>query len=375
MKKKSAKFIVVLLVLAAAAAVVYFFAMDGKEAPSKSPIEFVNGIMDGSGTHEHELLGKYDSSDRSGAIYIIGTEEEADYLAGAFLDCDYFDNIDGRGKPDFLKDFSGETICPVYNYFDFDGLNASGDDGALREIAVRAVLAAMDTVCFVSPYDRKGLGRKPLANLIVLANPYSSEKGQYDVDTLFSYFNCKVPVLNFVDLVVENSLAGAPRGAFNVGVIDKWNGSAYAGRFAALSAGAGSGTVVNCFQPGTLPEGNTIVNFLDRYVQDGHSAKLDALIVNDPSLDVPALRDTLAGMTSAMNASSLSYGRLIADDIRVVDAREVLAKSVYRFLRRNNLFTHKVALPSRIDFMVLPKEEGSVELRLMQYSKQYIDKN
>jgi len=366
MKKKIISVLSVVLVLCAIGAAIYFITKDDKNALAEPPVKYVQDILNNSACSEQVLLRKYASPDRSGAIYVIGTKRLCDSLLASFLNSESFDNIDGRPSPDGLKDFAGETICSVVNFSDFDGLNSSSDDSALRELAVRNVLVSIDTLCYASPYDPSGIGRKPSPKLIVLATPYVSAKGMYDVNTLLSACESRIPLMNPVELMVEDALGSNVKKSLNVGVVDAYNEGCYAKLL---------GPSASCVQYKSLSKDNPLVDFLDRYIADGNKNPLDVLMVNDPELDVDAMRNTVAGITSIMNEASLTYGNLLASDFRIIDARETVTAAAYALCRKQNLFTHYISQPRSLEFMVIPREKESRNLMFMQYNERFIPNN
>ena len=366
MKKKIISVILAVLLLGAAGAAFCFFSSDDGGAESLPPVEYVSGILDNPGCPEQLLLKRFDPSDRTGAVYVIGAKGFCDSLEDAFLSCEEFDNINGSMHPDGLPDFAGETVCTVVNFSDFRSLNESEDDSALRELAVRNVLAALDTVCHVSPYDPNGIGKKPLAKLIVLANPYVSDKGRYDVDTLLAACGSPVPLMDPVSLMVGEVRQASGKRRLTVGVVDKYNEGCYGNLLSPSDS---------CVQYSSLSGDDPLVEFLDRYVRDGHSSPLDALLLNDPGLDASAMRETVSRLTSVMNESSLTYGNLLSKDFRIVDARETITRAAYCFFRRNNLFTHFISQPKSMHFMVIPREENSRRIMFLQYNERFIPAN
>ena len=58
-----------------------------------------------------------------------------------------------------------------------------------------------------------------------------------------------------------------------------------------------------------------------------------------------SIKTELADMVSLMNASSMTYGRRLAPDFRLIHGFDVLAEYCYDEFRRQNMFTHNIAMP------------------------------
>ena len=204
MKKKTTTIIIVILVLLAAAAVWYFFLRDKQtETLADPPVQYVSEIISDSYSAEHKLVSEYNPQDASKAIFVFGSRSRTQAVASVLMECDAYDNVDGSSNPDGLKDFAGETVCTVANFSNFGEMVNDGRQEDLRELTTRNVLAAMDTLCFVSPYDRSGMGKKPLAKLIILGSACMTQYGQYDIDSLFNALNCHLPVITPMQLIVD----------------------------------------------------------------------------------------------------------------------------------------------------------------------------
>ena len=363
MKKKFITVLAVVLLLCAAVAAAIFLPGSNKGSSGFAPVAYVQEILDNTDSPAQVLLRGLKPSDRSGAIFIIGPGAYCDSLSGAFLRSESFDNIDGSRRPDALPDFAGETICSVADFSDFEAMGSAPDDSPLRELAVRSVLASVDTLCYVSPYDPSGIGSKPLPKLIILALPYVSAKGRADLDTLLSACGCGIPVLEPVK-VLTGSVPPAPRKkGRTVGVIDPSN----IGCYPALL-----GPADDCIHYGDIPSESPLTAFLDRYIADGHSAPLDMLLLNDPAIDAGLMREEFSRVTSVMNEESLTYGNLFSKGFKIVDAREAITTEAFSIMRRRNLFTHYISSPACLQYMLLPRENAAEGLMFMEFNERFI---
>ena len=106
----------------------------------------------------------------SGPIVIAGDPRLSLLLSEEMMLCDYFDNVDARRVSDGLPDFSGEVIVSILDFFNapYDSIPDT-DEGriALREIAVRNALAALDTTL--------------RCKVLILCSPLLAENGGDDV--------------------------------------------------------------------------------------------------------------------------------------------------------------------------------------------------
>jgi len=377
MKKKVTVSAIVVVLLAAAAVGVYFLINGRKSVTlAEPPVSYVSEIISGSNSAAHRLVSLYDPKDASKAIFVFGSRSRTSALADALMESDSFDNVDGSSKPDGLKDLAGETVCTVTNFSNFGELVNDGHLEDLRELTARNVLSAMDTLCYVSPYDRSGMGKKPLAKLIILGSACMTKYGRYDVDSLFNALNCKLPVLSPMQLIVDEAVEiSKGKQVLSVGVLA---GNApvdlYGSYIKARAAKVGIDSVLCVgFK---VPEGeDPLLSFLDRYSELGISRPLDVILVDDLGVDLSIFRESLMKITSVMNAESLTYGNLISSDFNIIDSRSRICRAVYSILREQNLFTHHISQPRRLDYMLIPREEPDKELMLLQYNERYIPKN
>ena len=89
------------------------------------------------------------------------------------------------------------------------------------------------------------------------------------------------------------------------------------------------------------------------------------MLVDDISLDIRTLKFELADLLSILNESSMTYGRMIADNFLLLDSFNTVADFLYSYLRSNNLFTHNISKPQVVTYLPIPKpetEDGSIIL-------------
>ena len=130
--KKSIIITIVVLALVALAAV-WYFMLRGKdsEVTAEPPVPYVSDIINDSYSSEHKLVSGYDPQDRSKAIFVFGSRSRTQAVAGALMESDAYDNVDGSSNPDGLKDFAGETVCTVANFSNFGEMV---NDGRLEDL-------------------------------------------------------------------------------------------------------------------------------------------------------------------------------------------------------------------------------------------------
>lgn len=375
--KKSIIITIVVLALVALAAV-WYFMLRGKdsEVTAEPPVPYVSDIINDSYSSEHKLVSGYDPQDRSKAIFVFGSRSRTQAVAGALMESDAYDNVDGSSNPDGLKDFAGETVCTVANFSNFGEMVNDGRLEDLRELTTRNVLAAMDTLCFVSPYDRSGMGKKPLAKLIILGSACMTQYGQYDIDSLFNALNCHLPVITPMQLIVDEAVStNKGKDILSVGVLA---GNApvdlYGPYIRTKAARMGIDSVLCVgFK---VPEGeDPLLSFLDRYSELGIQRPLDIILVDDLGVDLSAFKESLERITSVMNAESLTYGNLISPGFKIIDSRSRICKATYSILRKENLFTHLISQPRQLDYMLIPKSGSEKAMMLLQYNERYIPQN
>ena len=372
MKKKATPIIIVLLLAAGA---VLYFSLKGKKAPvvAEPPVQYVSDIISGIDSDSHKLISEYDPADSKKAIFIFGSKSRTSDIAQALLESDDFDNVDGSSKPDGLKDLAGETICTVANFSNFGEMVNDGRLDDLRELTARNVLAAMDTLCYVSPYDRSGMGKKPLAKMIILGSACMTQYGRYDIDSLFKALGCNMPVISPMQLIVDEAIELA-RGkkVLNVGVLA---GNAPVDLYAPyIRKQAAKAQIDSVLCVGyKVPAGeDPLLSFLDHYAEFGITSPLDVILVDDMKVDISQFRASLELITSVMNAESLTYGNMVSPKFKVIDSRSRTCHAVYGLLRQKNLFTHYISQPRLLNYMLITREGIDKEFMLLQYNERYI---
>ena len=96
------------------------------------------------------------------------------------------------------------------------------------------------------------------------------------------------------------------------------------------------------------------------------------ILVDDLGVDLEVFKESLQHITSVMNAESLTYGNLISPGFRIIDSRSRICKATYSILRKENLFTHFISQPRKLDYMLITKEGSEKDMMLLQYNERYI---
>ncbi len=352
-----------------------FLASCGRvqQAPAP-PVRLVSDIISDSRLPEHGLVSGFNADDAEKSIYVVGAPDRCEYLRRELVSCDYFDNVDGRMVSDGLPDFAGEVVCTVLDYANapYQQFLDGDREDRLREVAVRSVIAAMDTVCFISEYDQNGVASKPLPKLLVLESPFASGFGMYDVDSLFSALRCNLPVINPLRAMMDKVFDGRKSNAM-VGVITGREYLSTGGYTSYLQEKARSRGLLSSdcvVLPASPDAGDPLIAFLEGYLAAGYSRPLDAILVDDFTVDVQKMRDALVRITDINNGESLSYGKLIAPGCVILDAALTVSSECYRYLRKRNLFTHDIAYPRSLAFRTVAMTDSTFVLT--QYSDRRI---
>ena len=122
----------------------------------------------------------------------------------------------------------------------------------------------------------------------------------------------------------------------------------------------------SCFVVPTASDSTSVLkSFFDNYIGAGLSKPLDALIVDDTTVDPDALKNELAGIISVMNESSMTYGPLLAEDFRILCSSDVVLERTYDIMRKQNLFTHNISKPQVLTYRISSRpgtDDGSLLL-------------
>lgn len=317
------------------------------EVGVRPTIPYVDEILNGIRQRERSVMETSAIPQPSGNICVIGSWESCCGYADYFSGYDQRDNVDGSRSPDALPDFAGETIVCIADETSFAPDVLSGDTLEIRRAAVMRLVCAMDTLVHITPYDVDGFGGKSAAKLVVMADPCLAEYGMFDMDTLKSSLGNKVPIVSSLGLMLDAVFSSRPGEALNVGMVYDPRfapDSIYTRQFrrAAVSHGVAESQCV--VFPADSAD-SLLHRLVGNYAAAGNMRPLDAVLVDVPYVSADNIKAELADMVSVMNESALTYGRMLADDFRLMHGLDAVAGYCYDLLRRYNLFTHEIAFP------------------------------
>lgn len=304
----------------------------------------------------------------SGDIAIIGSEFACDRLAEQLSFLDRQDNVDARTVWDGLPDFAGETFACIEDAVPYETLLRGGSEEELRSQTVLRVLAALDTVVHISPYDLEGLASKPSSKIVILADPFLAEYGAFDVDTLFRSLGCSIPVYCPIEQMIDRAFDEGGRADLSVGILcdPQFDSTGVYERIFARKAAERGLKGASCVVAAASAQRDSVLHhFLRRYTADGHTKPLDVILIDDLSVRPESLKNELAEIVSVMNESSMTYGRLVSRGFFFLNAFDEVSTSCYQYLRENNLFTHNIAKPQVSVFRPVARpesEDGSIIL-------------
>lgn len=318
-----------------------------REENLRPTVAYVEEIMDGSRARERQLLEDTAVPQPSGNICIIGTLDACYGYADYLVSYDLRDNVSGAHAGDGLPDFAGETIVCIADSEPFTGYVSAGDTLELRRQSVLRMMSALDTLVHISPYDPDGFGGKAPAKLVVMADPSLCEYGMFDIDTLKMSVGNKIPVVSPLDMMLDSTFRSRPGRALSLGIIydpATAGEDIYRTRFRrAASANGAPGS--KCLLFPASAQDSLLHKLVEKYAESGVMRPLDAVIVDAPGVVPDSLKTELADMLSVMNESSLTYGKMLSKDFRMVQGLDMVAEYCYNLLRRHNLFTHNIAYP------------------------------
>ena len=329
-------------------------------------IPLVREILAGKNDPRAQMLRGFKPQPQAD-IAFIGSAFACDRFAEYLTFLDEQDNVDARREPDGLPDFAGETFACIEDTHPYPDVLARDGEEALRRRTVYRVLAALDTVAHISPYDLEGLSVKPSAKLVVLADPFLAEYGGFDVDTLFRSLGCRIPVVSPIEQMIDHAFEQGRRWDLSVGVIcdPALDTTGIYERIFARKAAERGARGASCVAIGVERRDSVLHTFLRRYRDTGHQKPLDAILIDNLSVSPDTLKTELAEIVSVMNESSMTLGRLFSRNFFFLDAFGEVSSRCHSFLRENNLFTHNIAYPQVSVYRPVRKpdsEDGSIIL-------------
>ena len=87
------------------------------------------------------------------------------------------------------------------------------------------------------------------------------------------------------------------------------------------------------------------LDFMKQYSSQQTPRRLNAILIDDISVDLGDLNEALASVMSVDQDSYLTYLNYLAKNFRIIEMKETVASDCFHIMRENNLFTHKIAYP------------------------------
>lgn len=331
---------------------------DGRKA-----IPYVSELLSGA-VPGFELLKNSNETGSVGSIYVCGASSECAYLCDSLMNMDMYDNASGARYPDYLADFSGETIVSVEDSTLKSSLSylEDGDTTDLRTLAVNLLLGALDTSCYLSRFDNMGLGRKKAAKQLILTDPAFALYGKYDLDTLLSASGCDVKVMIPAVCAFEELKSNYEKTP-DVAVMTDVAPGSYQFYSDICSEYFGALAEVYCHASGSLFE------FMDAYIEDVGKTPLNAIVVDCCAVNMKDLYKDYSRMTDVMCEDYVVYGQLFSKDFKFVSALRSVARVSYSDMRKRNLFTHNISLPASENYCFIPSRDDSSFIKIIECSR------
>jgi len=321
----------------------------------------VSGILSDKSSSGYQLLNSYSEVPVSANLYVIGDAESTDIVTGRLLHYDMHDNVSGAARPDGLPDLAGETVTqlddafavPYYNFFQDYGQTS------MREHFVHHLLNAVDSVYSLTKYDLEKCGRKPVAKIVIFTDPFFARYGRGDTDILLKETSCKAKVLCPIELM-RDELFSTDAVSLNVGIVcdTLHTGFSLYREFLLEKAANRDISCFSCCVPDSV---GVLARFLDTYRMNGGRNPIDVLMIDNSRVNPVALNSELSRLRDLNRPECMTYGKLLSPDFRVIDGPSVVAEECYRSLRKENLFTHKIAYPRRVSLtsVINPGDEDN----------------
>lgn len=329
-----------------------------KEVQGIEASPFVEQVINDLSHPARKTLSAFDAGNEKGGIAVFDEEKRCLQLSGLLISQDYFDNIDGAKVQDFLPDYAGETVLSIIpSGLSFEGM----DKDAFGDFAAKLILAAMQPECSDDKFDLSHHSKKIPAKIVVIGSTTVGSFGIDDAQSLLDALGCDFPIIS----AVRSSIAQvfeSQKAPFAIGVISENDSlcvKAYHNEFA-RAARMASDNGSRCFVTSVsdadgAKDTEPLFQFLDSYLDSGVSTPLNALIIDNSSINISSLEASLELIRTEPTAQNAVYRKLLAKDFRFIDAMESAAVQCYRTLRARNAFTHNIAYPkSEVYLMAEP---------------------
>lgn len=295
------------------------------------------------------MLSSFDKESSSGDIVVIGEPLKTARLAEQLITSDFCDNVSGALVPDMLPDFAGERIASVLDIANegYDSLFMAGQGVLIRSLAVRAVMAALDTACCIAPYDNEFRSSRPSAKAVVLSSPYMDICGRYDLDTLFHSSGADIPVIYPVRAAFERILEIAGPSA-NIAVIPDTSvtdPAIYSAIFKDIATKTENGQATCTPIKAGYSGHDFFREFMTAYSQAGRAGRISAVLVDEYSLDIRELQASYRQILEVQNEENLELRKYLSRDLVFVSTLDGASMKCHSIFRKRNIFTHYIAYP------------------------------
>ena len=329
---------------------------------SADVLPYIHEFLSDKNSREYALLKRDSANDVYGDITFLGRSDAADLFATRFAEYDEHDNVDGKPETDMLKDFAGETLsCISENLLSVDPVDSISVSG-FRTKAVKSVFAALDTLSYVSLYDSYGLGRKNSSKIFILGSPEHSIWTERDLAYIAGSSGTTLRVISPLNQILDRLFKRHKGKPLRLGIIVPQDGAdpkVYEELFRSKAKEFAYDDAECVVYPSVSD--SLLYRLILDYSTRPDVLPLDAVLVDDYSLDVDGLRLQQAEMLSIMNESSLTFGRMLSENFDIYDSFQEAANSLYGILRQNNLFTHNISQPQVIHFSSVLRSDESGE--------------
>lgn len=336
-----------------AVAVAIVSSCKGNLIPPRPTIPLVESIVrDTSGLAMIPALAGHGGPD--GSIAIIGEAEDVVLLSRLFMSVDAMDNIDGRQVRDSLPDFAGEQFKVILDVVNAPYSHYIPDNpDSLREAAVTGAMSA---------WNPSSGGR---AKILIFSSPLHSACGIFDVDTLQQLTGGASRIFSPVETTLKDAIS---EGAENIGV---WAGReersvmAYEEAYEALGA---EGRLISITPDAAMDVRTQLRSFLRQWRTT--DLRLDAIVLSDYSVSKALLLAEIALIRMAGTEEDQAFSRMISPDLVIVEPGPSLTSALFRYMRENDLFTHRIARPKLHYFETVESDEP--EKAIEEVSQSYV---
>ena len=312
--------------------------------PTVALVESIAADTSGLG----RLVARAGHGSTNGSVALIGEPQEGIHLVRRFLSTDRVDNIDGRALRDSLPDFAGETFDVIldafnapYSHFFEGGPDQADRLDSLRTAAVQNAVFAWDSTCFRNASELEANLSKSRSKVLVFTSAMQARYGLFDVDTLQQLTGGRSLLVSAVHTLLEDAMEG---GAKNLAVWtsrDVRVAGVWQDVFEQMDVPGVTLTVIT--PESALDVRTEFRDVLRQYRSSGRS--MDALLIDSYAADQIPLQGEVAIIRRAGTDEDAALDRMLAPGFRILDAGSSVVNGTYRLLRRENLFTHRIARP------------------------------